>query len=316
MTVAETAAWLSARDNFCILTHRNPDGDTIGCAAALCRGLRGLGKTACVLENPQFTPRYAPYLAGLLAPEAPEGAVIVSVDMAAETLLPDNAKQFAGRIAMAVDHHGSNSGFAPDRLVDPAAAACGELIFQILRAMGAPLTRDVAEAVYVAVSTDTGCFQYSNTTAQTLRIAAETKDLGCDAYPINKLMFGTKSFARLQLESRLTASMELLAGGRLAVCRLPRAWMGELGLTEDDIDSIAGFPRSVEGVEVGVMLREMADGSQKISLRTAPSCDASAVCAHLGGGGHRAAAGATAPGSFESAREAVLGALRAEGFPA
>jgi len=315
MTVAETAAWLAAHDNFCVLTHRNPDGDTIGCAAALCRGLRGLGKAACVLKNPQFTPRYAPYLEGLVVPEAPEGAALVSVDIADESMLPGNAARFAGKIDLVVDHHGSNPGFASACLIVPEAAACGELVFQVLRAMGAPLTRGVAEAVYIAVSTDTGCFQYSNTTPQTLRIAAETKELGCDAYPINKLFFGTKSFARLQLESRLTASMELLSGGRLAVCRLPRAWMDELGLTEDDIDSIAGFPRTVEGVEVGVMIRELTDGSQKISLRTAPSCNASAVCAHLGGGGHVAAAGATVPGSFADARQAVLGALRAEAFP-
>ena len=313
MTKAEAAAWLLAHDQFCILTHRNPDGDTIGCASALCQGLRSLGKNAHVLHNPQFTPRFAPWLEGLVAPAVEPGDTVISVDMAAETLLPDNAAPLAGKIVFAVDHHGSHTGFAPASYVVPDAAACGELIYELLTEMQVTFTRRMAEAVYVAVSTDTGCFQYSNTTSQTLRVAAAMKDAGCDAYPINKIFFGTKTLPRLQLESRLTASMELLAGGKVAICRLPLSWMKELSLTEDDIDSIAGFPRAVEGVEIGVMIREMADGREKISLRTGEHANASAICAHLGGGGHKAAAGATVDLGFVAAKAAVLAALRAEG---
>ena len=314
MTKAEAAAWLRAHDRFCILTHRNPDGDTIGCASALCQGLRALGKTAHILQNPQFTARYDRWLSDLVKPEVETGDTVISVDMASETLLPDNAAPLAGKIEFAVDHHGSHTGFAPVSYVVPEAAACGELIYLLLEELGVALTPRMAEAVYVAVSTDTGCFQYSNTTAQTLRVAAAVKDAGCEAYPINKLFFGTKSLPRLQLESRLTASMELLAGGKVAICRLPLLWMSELHLTEDDIDSIAGFPRAVEGVEVGVMIREMADGREKISLRTGEHANASAICAHLGGGGHRAAAGATVDLGFVAAKAAVLAALRAEGI--
>lgn len=315
MTKTEAAAWLRAHDRFCILTHRNPDGDTIGCAAALCRGLRALGKHAWMLQNPQFTERYARYLDGLTTDELPQDAAIVSVDMAAETLLPDGVgASLAGAVSFAVDHHGSNTHFASNLYLDPAAAACGELIFLLLEELGAPLSREIAEAIYLAVSTDTGCFQYSNTTARTLRTAAAMKDAGCDTYAINKVFFGTKSMPRLQLEARLTGCMELLAHGRVALCHLPLSWMSELSLTEDDVDSISGFPRAVEGVEIGVMLREMADGRVKISMRTASSCDASAVCAHLGGGGHKAAAGATMDLGYLAAKAAVLAALRAEGI--
>lgn len=314
MTKAEAAAWLRAHDRYCILTHRNPDGDTIGCAAALCRGLRAMGKTAHMLDNIQFTARYAPYYEGLTKPAVEPGDTVISTDIAAESLLPyGEAAAQAGKIRFAVDHHGSNTRFAPNLYLDPNAAACGELIYGLLRELGVRISGEIAQALYLAVSTDTGCFQYSNTTSNTLRVAADLKDAGCDAYAVNKLFFGTKTLPRLQLESRLTASMELLAGGKVAICRLPLGWMEELGLTEDDVDSIAGFPRAVEGVEIGVMIRETPDGREKISMRTGEDYNASALCARLGGGGHRAAAGATVDLGFAGAKATVLAALRAEG---
>lgn len=315
MTRTEAASWLQQQDHYCILTHRNPDGDTIGCAAALCRGLRALGKTAHVLENSQFTARYDSYLSGLTKPHIEPGDTVISTDIAAESLLPyGEAAAQSGSIVFAVDHHGSNTGFAPNLYLDPHAAACGELIYDLLTELQVAISPEIAACLYLAISTDTGCFQYSNTTANTLRVAAALKDAGCDTYAINKIFFGTKTLSRLQLEARLTESMELLADGNIAVCRLPLQWMDELALTEDDIDSIAGFPRAVEGVEIGVMIRQMTNGSEKISMRTGPRYNASAICSHLGGGGHAAAAGATVAMEFAAARDAVIAAIRAEGI--
>lgn len=316
MTRHETAAWLLAHDRYVILTHRNPDGDTIGCASALCRGLRALGKTAHILKNPQFSARYGRWLDGLLCPAPGPEDTVVSVDIAAETLLPDNAAGLAGKIRLAIDHHGSNTGFAACSCVEPDLAACGELVYALLvEELGVALTPELAEAIYLAVSTDTGCFQYANTTASTLRVAASVMDAGCQAYAINKVFFGTKSISRLQLEARLTESMEVLAGGLVAICHVPLGWMAELGLTEDDLDAIASFPRNVEGVEVGATVREQAPGRLKISLRTGEYTNASAICAHLGGGGHKAAAGATVQGEYPAVRARLLSAMRAEGVP-
>lgn len=314
MTRSETASWLLAHDHFCILTHRNPDGDTIGCAVGLCRGLRSLGKTAHILTNPQFGPRYEQWYGGLLTEAPGADDTIVSVDIASEALLPDNAQPLAGKIQLAMDHHGSNTGFAHCTCVEPDLAACGELIYGILQELNVELTTDMASALYLAVSTDTGCFQYANTTAGTLRVAAALMEAGCDAYPINKEFFGTKSISRLRLESRLTESLEFFDGGRVALSYIPLSWMEELNIREEELDSISGFSRNVTGVKIGITIREQAGGKQKVSLRTASCANASAICAHLGGGGHKAAAGATVTATYEEVRTMVLDALRAEGI--
>ena len=176
LTVSEAAAFLRAHDNFLILTHRRPDGDAVGCAAALCEGLRSLGKTAAVLENPQFTPKFRPYLEGLTRADVPQDACIVSVDIASEHIFAYNAAELATRVALCLDHHGRNTAYAAAGIVEPQTAACGELILRVLQALDVSLTPRMAEALYVAISTDTGCFRFNNTTANTLRCAAACTD--------------------------------------------------------------------------------------------------------------------------------------------
>ena len=178
LSIPEVAAFLLQGDRYVILTHRRPDGDTIGCAAALCGGLRQLGKQAAILENPQFTAKFRPYLDGLTVAELPENACLIAVDIASSQLLPYNAVNDADRIEMLIDHHGRNNGYAKRGFVDPETAACGELILKLLLELKVTGTPRIAEALYVAISTDTGCFRYSNTTADTLRAAAYCRDCG------------------------------------------------------------------------------------------------------------------------------------------
>lgn len=314
MTRSELCRALSARGSFVILTHRRPDGDTIGCAAALCRALRALGKRAWVLKNRQFTPRFAPYLDGLVCEEVPEGAAVISVDIASLGLLSFDAEHLAGRIELAIDHHESNSLPIENKLVEADKAACGEIIYDLLVELGVTVDKKTAEALYLAISTDTGCFKFSNTSANTFHVAQKLVEAGADIFPINKLFFDTKSFARLKLEAKLIETAEFYAGGRIALCVMPTALLNELSLTEDDIDSISGFARSIEGVEIGIMIREVEDGLGKLSVRTGPSYDASSLCAALGGGGHAGAAGASVPGGIAGARQAILSVLSQRGL--
>ena len=309
-TVEEAARWLLARDHYLILTHRRPDGDAVGCAIALCLGLRSIGKDAWIWENPQFTPRYAPRLAGLTRQDVPQDAVLVAVDMASEGLLPFGGEQFAGKTRLCLDHHPSNTGYAAETLVQPECGGCGELIWDLLLALKAEITPAMAEAVYIAISTDTGCFRFGNTTARTFRTAAQAVEHGADIAPINRTLFEIKTRGRLQLEARIMEHMEFYADGRVAICCLPQTWVEELQVTEDDLDSISGFPRTIEGVEIGVMIRNSEPGKAKLSVRTAPGYDASAYCARLGGGGHAAAAGCAVPGTLEDGKNAILQVLR------
>ncbi len=311
-TIPEIAAYLLQNDNYIMLTHRRPDGDTVGSAAALCGGLRALGKRAAVWENPQFTDKFRPYLSGLTTDEIPEDAKLVVVDIATAGLLPYGTENYVNRIDLRLDHHGRDLEFGAVGFVDSSAAACGEIILDLLEQMHAPIDKRIAEALYCAIATDTGCFRYSNVTAKTLCAAAKCKQLGADTYAVNQVMFLTKRLARLKLDAYLTETTEFFAGGRVAVSQIPEQVITDLGVTEDDIDDISGFGREIEGVRIGVMLREVKEGG-KISVRTAPEYDAAAICAVLGGGGHRAAAGATVPGGLEEAKAAILRALEANG---
>ena len=311
-TVKEAAKWLLERDHFLILTHRRPDGDAVGSAIALCLGLRSIGKDAWIWANPQFTPRYEARLAGLTRQDAAENAVIVAVDLASEGLLPFGGEQFAGKTQLCLDHHPSNTGYAAETLVQAECGGCGELIWDVLEELGAKLDRAVAEAVYIAISTDTGCFRFNNTTARTFRTAAKCVDHGAEIGPINREHFEIKTKGRLRLEARIMDTIEFFADGKVAIACLPQAWVEELNVTEDDLDSISGFPRTIDGVSVSVMIRNSEPGKAKLSVRTAPGYNASAYCQKLGGGGHAAAAGCAVPGTLEDGKAEILRVLREE----
>lgn len=312
LTNKETADFLRQHDNYLILNHRRPDGDAVGSAAALCLGLRQLGKQAVIWKNPQTTERYLPFLGDLETETVPEDAVIVSVDMATEGLLPLGGEMFQGKTVLSIDHHISNEGYAAFTNMQHKCAACGELLLEILKDLGT-ISKEMADALYLAISTDTGCFQYSNVTPETFRAAAELKALGADTYPINKVMFGTKTIARLRVEAALTERAEFYADGMVCVTVITNELLDRIGATEDDIDDISGFPRGMEGVQIGVMIRDLREGGAKISLRTGEDHNASAICASLGGGGHKAAAGASVEGTVEEAKNAILKAIAETG---
>lgn len=305
MNERQMAQALLRLDRVVILTHCRPDGDTVGSAAALCLALRQLGKSAWILENPQLTPKYAPYFDGLTCPEFAGDMTAVAVDIAAEDMFPRGVR-LPGPVALAIDHHGTNSGYAVQSLVCPERAACGEIIYDVLGHMGVALTCPIAEALYVAISTDTGCFRYSNVNAHTFRVAAALMEAGVQAYPINRRMFEVKRFERLRLEAYLTQTLAFYSENRIGVCTIPLSVKEELRLTEDDVDDLSGFARMIEGVELAAMLREQSGGGVKLSLRSGQKYDAGAICKQLGGGGHFSAAGASLTGPLPDAIDKLL----------
>lgn len=309
MDYRQAAALLRAHDKFLILTHKRPDGDTIGCAAGLCAALRGLGKTAWILCNRDATALFTPYLEGLVAPEGFAPEFVVSVDIAGRSLFTPEGEVWRDRgIDLAFDHHPSYEGFARECCVDSSRAACGELIYDVVRQWG-ELDARVAAPLYVAVSTDTGCFMYGNTTPDTHRVAAALMECGIDYAALNKKHFRTKSFKRLKLEGMLVEGMACYDGGKIAVAAVTLAMMAALDAHEEDAEDIASLVGQTAGVETAVTIRELEGGECKLSVRTTGGLNATKVCALLGGGGHAAAAGCTVKGTPEEAARAILDAI-------
>ena len=309
LTRAQTAEFLKQNDNFVILTHRRPDGDTLGSSALLCRGLQKLGKTAHILRNPEITEKYAPLHEGLTTEQVSDGDILIAVDTASRGMLPEAFSQYADKITLRIDHHATASSFTETELVEGETAACGELVYGILNLMGAGLDEAMADALYTAISTDTGCFRYANTTANTLAVAAECAKVSRNMFAINQTLFDTRSLGRLRLESWLIEHMLFLQEGQIAICALPKAIEEELGLSEDDLENISGFPRSIEGVKIAATIREDGENRVKISVRAVPGYDAAAICQNFGGGGHKGAAGASMNCTMDEAVEALKAAL-------
>lgn len=310
MTTKEAAELLRRQNNILILTHRRPDGDTIGSAAGLCASLRRLGKRAYLLYNPDITETNAIYAAPYWPPEDFQPGFVVSVDIAARGLFFPAAEAYFDRIGLAIDHHPSFEGFGAACCVDPTRAACGEIVYEICRELG-EITAETALPLYAAVATDTGCFVYANTTANTHRVAAALLETGIDYFAVNKRHFRTKSRKRIALEADILGRMEFFHDGRGVFLTAPISLMERVGATENDAEDLSALAGLVEGVDCGAMLRELRPGEWKLSLRTGANgrVNATEACRLLGGGGHAMAAGATLEGGLDEVKARILAAV-------
>ena len=266
LDIAAALSRLLKAENVLLICHKNPDGDTIGSAAALYWALKGLGKTVAVLCADPIPSRYDYMDIGLYTGQFTPGYT-VAVDVAGIQLFGDSIAEYTRRIDMCIDHHPSNSGYADCMLLDGDAAATAEIIYELLTAIGTEITPTIADCLYTGLSTDTGCFKFANTTARTHEIAA-------------KLITATVYLTKEQI--------------------------AETGADGTDLEGITSLPRMIEGVEVGITIRQQPTGSYKVSVRTVTGVDASAICAHLGGGGHKQAAGCELLGSLDNAKAALL----------
>ena len=306
VTPKQTAEILAAQDNITILTHFHPDGDTLGSAVALLRALRKMGKKVNFLNNDPIHPKYAYLWEGLKKQEFEE-QFVVAVDIATEDLLGDTLKeQYAGKIALAIDHHPSNTFFAKDTCLEGDSAAAAEIVYYIIKHLGVELDEQIASCIYTGVSTDTGCFKFRNTTARSFYIAGVMKDLGADTESINEVMFEIKTRGELELERQMLEKMDYYLDNRLAIAVITQKMYEETGTSEDECEYIASIPRQVAGVMVGITIRERKNGAWKASVRTKPPVDASEICKVFGGGGHANAAGCRFDGALEQFKEKFI----------
>lgn len=294
MTLKEVANLILQHDNFEILTHHYPDGDCIGSGFALALALRQIGKKARVITTDRS--KSFEYIFSKLKEQEFDAEFIIATDVANEKLLGVNQKAYEGKIDLCIDHHQSNCVNAPFKYIEADSAAAGEIIYELIPLLGAKMTRDIANCIYTAISTDTGCFRYGNTTSRTMRIAADLLDFGCDSAYINKIMFETKSKGLIRLERDLLKNMIFCADDKCAIIYTTLEMTKDL--TDDETEGIASIPRQIEGVKMGITVREKADNF-KISVRTNDGIDACEFCRQFGGGGHVSASGCTLKGTLD-----------------
>lgn len=309
MTVEECVTFLREHDAYLILTHTRPDGDTLCSAGALCSALHRVGKRAWLYPNRETTAKYLPYVGGYFLPEGGAYETIVSVDTADVHMF---AQGFEGIVDLAIDHHGSNSGYAPLTLVRPDYAACGELVLELIQELCGVVTEEEATLLYVAIATDTGCFQYMNTNAHTMRCAAQTIELGAQNGELNVTFFRSVAQERIVLEGMIYREMRFFRDGKIVIAPITKQMLEDAGVTENDLDDLAGLAGRPEGSIVSVTMKEKDGNLWKVSMRSKPEVNVSDLCAKFGGGGHAMAAGCSIEGDRETVIRRILSTIDEE----
>lgn len=308
----ETARLLKENNNILLLSHSHPDGDTLGSATALAYALMQQGKRVAVKCGDRI-PKDFDFMFAEMADEEFEPEFIVAVDVADPKLL---GRDFEGiyteKINLCIDHHGSNVLYAPKTWLEAESASAAEMIYLLLCEMETEITPQIASCLFTGVATDTGCFRFSNTTVRTFEIAAKLAASGADTYNIIQVFFETKTRTYAALEKLAIEGMRFYCNDRCAFITVTQDMYRRSGSDESEVDRLANLPRQIEGVLVGVTMRELKDGSFKASVRTHGDIDASEICGRLGGGGHVGAAGCTLYGTKQQATNSLIKEIQDE----
>lgn len=310
ITLPEIATRLLLAERILLLSHTNPDGDTIGSVTALSRALKLCGKeTVCLCDIP--IPERNLFICGegayATTCEMQENDLVVSVDVASAQMLGGLREIFENRTDIRIDHHASADDFATDNYVDPTAAACAEIIFDLVCLLPCTLCEEVASPLYTALNTDTGGFRFSNTTARTHRIAAALLEAGAAAADICETLYENVTLESLQSNALFLEKYQLYLNGKVLFLPITMADKERFGFTDENIEGYATLSRKIVGVELGMVLREKDRGGYKVSMRSRKTVDSAALCALFGGGGHARAAGATIEAdSFDEACQKLL----------
>ncbi len=307
---------IRSHDRFLVTTHENPDGDALGSLLSTKLALDALGKDVVMyLSGETPLPReYSWMPLDNLRRSLPDDAaerVLLALDCANESRLgPDPEVLASSPLVVNVDHHHDNSRFGGINLVVADASSTGEIVRDLLRALDVELTPDMAEAIYIALVTDTGRFQYTNTTPKALRLAAELVEAGADVHKVFQGVYESVQFAKLKLQARALERAQIYEGGRLVISYLLREDFAEVGAAEPYSEGIIDYLRAVEGADMAALIREPPRGdapARRVSLRaSADELDVSKIARASGdGGGHRQAAGFSSSDSIEEITEFI-----------
>ncbi len=298
-----------------IFPHVSADGDAIGSSLALALALRNAGKKAVVYVE-ENTPTVYRFLSGNeLTCFYDAQDEVMDVNIALDTgdvgrLGTRGEAFFKAPCTINIDHHITNTKFALNNFVDAASASTGEIVYTLLQELKYPIDRDMATCLYTAISTDTGGFKYSNTTAETHKIAAELLATGIDIGELSQRIFDNTTYTKLKLTQKAIEKLELSDDCRLAVVVISQADLQSTGANDEDCDGIVNIGRSIEGVEVSLLVKEKNTDEVRINLRSKTYVDVSEIAAAFGGGGHKRAAGCTVKGNLQEVKERLTAAIR------
>lgn len=302
-----------------VISHFRPDGDAIGSTLALGLALQSMGKQVSLWNEDCVPARYAflpgaEFIETLPAEQPSDLELLICVDTGDWRRLGDAAAAlFAGfpRIAN-IDHHGTNSFYGHCNVVEGGTAACGFVLFNILKSWGVPFTREMAAALYVAINTDTGSFQFSSTTPAVMRAVAELMETGVDVADINRRVYQEKPLSELRVTGEVINNMVVAENGELSHYSMSMATKERMGIGLEDTKDLVDIIRVVQGVRVSVIFEELGDGRIRMSLRSKdPRIDVAAIATQFGGGGHAMAAGIRMRGELADCRSKVLNAITA-----
>lgn len=308
MEYREILEFFEKGDNFLILTHKSPDGDTLGTGFALCNFLKDMGKRVRVANSDGFPGRYSFLYEGCEPDRSEEFEEehVVAVDIADPNLIGKKLEKYQqeGAVDLCIDHHFSNKKFARMTHIEADAPAAAQIMYKIFKESGREITDIIAKCLYTGIATDTGCFKYESTTPETHIIAAELMKHDIDFANINRKMFDVKSRERIKVEQLVTNNMEFYFEGACAMITLSSEMTQ--GIDPAEFDGLASVPLSVEGVMIGLTVKQRHERVYKISARTTEEIDASDFCSAFDGGGHKRAAGCEIHGTLEEVRQKLL----------
>ncbi len=311
LDIKETARLLKSLDNVHIYTHIHPDGDAMGSAYGLSAILKKMGKRAKVICLDTL-PRYLSYIWNTDNSDVRCDS-IVTVDVADMSLLGDFDRE--NKILLAIDHHNQNRVECENLLCMNHMAATGEIIFELAQELDICLDRYIAECLYTAISTDTGCFKFSNTTEHTFSTVAQLTRYvpGGNFGYLNLPLFITKPISKMQFESDIVANLRFCFGGKVSVSVVTKEIIARHGLSDADTGGVEQLGKSPEGVELAITLKERDDGF-KVSMRSSDELDCSVICAAFGGGGHHSAAGCFFEDSAENIIDTIISYIKEKGI--
>ena len=296
------------RQRFVLSSHSRPDGDSIGSQLAMAYALRALGKDVVVVNaDAAAGPLMAfPGVAAIAIADHAEGGFDAAIIMECGDLGRTGVKGLDRFFVINIDHHPGNTGYGQINWFDPRAAACGEMVFDIVRELGIPLTVEIATHIYLAILTDTGSFHYSNISPRTFDICRETLEAGVDPVLIARNVYDSNNMGRLKLFGAVLSAMQLDATGRIAIVYLDHEMARAAGGTYEDTEGLINLPLTVKEIQAVVFFKQVEGDEYRVSLRSKGDIDIGAVAKSFDGGGHKNAAGCTVNGAIDTLQKLFI----------